>query len=162
MKSIKLSLLLMVLTIIVFACKKETETPTPNPAPTKAEILSSGKWLPSTVIVTPPIELDGNMVSNITSYIRPCELDNYYTFSKSKTYIYSNGTLKCDSNENAIQSKGTWFLTTGEKYLVLNNEDTNNSDSLYLTFFSKDSLVYKTNTKFEGKIHELKRTIVKK
>jgi len=117
MKSIKLSLLLVAISIFVFAYKKETASPTKSSPPTKTEILAEGKWQNSTTLATPPIDINGKMVTNICGYIKACELVNYYTFTKNKTYALNNGAKKCDTNEEDIKAKGTWQITADDKYL---------------------------------------------
>lgn len=163
MKSIKLSVLLVVLAIIVFACKKEEPSPSPSvpPAPTYSDIIASGKWQASLYLITPPIDLagDGNLISDLTPYINSCQIDNFYIFYKNKTFIEDNGTEKCDSADKQINSQGTWAISPTNKHLILK---TSTTDSLNIDHLTKDSMVVRNYTRYDGNIRELKRTYILK
>jgi hypothetical protein len=109
---LKNGLILLAFIAIAFtACKDDEETTTPSK--TKMELLTSGSWIPT------------NLLLNDTSFwdIMPaCSKDDFFTFKSDGTYITDEGATKCDPMDPQT-STANWSFNANQTKVTIDGDE---------------------------------------
>jgi len=104
--------------LVMFACKKkDDDNPTGGSGGSRTDLLVNS-WKLTNAQLPPPLD-----TFDIWSLIDSCEKDDIITFERNGTGTYSNGIIKCDSNEMDTESL-TWMWTNNEASLTITRSDT--------------------------------------
>ncbi len=120
MKGILPSYGLLFLTAFFVGCgKDDASRVTPTPV-TMSEALKGNKWQLNSLIVYEPANTP---ILNLTTIsFRPCELDNYFTFSVDNIFREVQGGQICITQRNSkfyLMSGGPWLLNENDSTLTI-------------------------------------------
>jgi hypothetical protein len=125
----KINLLLIVsLFLATLSCKKDD-------APTKKDLLTGKNWILTAETVSPAIDYDGILVTDLYAQMDDCDKDDINKFNANGTYTFEEGATKCDVNDPQIYDAGTWAFNSDQTILVLTSpsEGTKNAEIIELT-----------------------------
>lgn len=113
----KINLLLIVsLFLATLSCKKDEE-------PTKKELLCGKNWTLVAETVSPAINLNGTLITDLYSQLEDCSKDDIGIFNTNGTYTFEEGPTKCDVNDPQVWDSGTWVFNSDQTILVLTGSD---------------------------------------
>ncbi|WP_400192554.1 hypothetical protein [Hymenobacter sp. B81] len=109
------------------ACKKDKD-----PEPSKTDLLTDSDWILSAHTVSPAMEMNGQLTTDLFPHVRPCDRDDVLQFDRPNAYFLDEGASKCGSGPQS--SPGTWAFTDNETVLrtQLNGKDANTYNLLEL------------------------------
>lgn len=99
------------LAIISFTACKKKENPT-TVTYTKADTLQNGKWKLTSALAA------GGLV-DLTTSMKDCQKDNFYTFNADKTITIDEGATKCNASDVSPRSDGNWSLSSDYKQITV-------------------------------------------
>ena len=111
MKLTKGIILIAIAMFAIASCKESEDDSTPT-AKTKTELITSGSWMVS------------DMLINGTSFLalmEPCEKDNFMTFKTNGTYITDEGATKCDAADPQTTTDN-WSFSSDEKKITIDGD----------------------------------------
>ncbi len=139
--------IIILITILTFAssCKKNE-----TPAASKTDLLCFPTWVVDSITVSPPLNMNGTMVTNVKASLPICETDDSQKFNSNKTYNVKSNS-RCIGDTSAFT--GTWnFLDSESKISTMDMYDTSTYNIISLEggvmkltetqTFPQDSTVY--------------------
>lgn len=116
----KFTILVMALAFVaaIGSCKKD-ENNTPMPGKTKTAILTSNVWKQTARTISPSIDVNGTMVTDLYALDDECDKDDLYKFKADKTFTQEEGATKCDPSDPQVYATGTWTFNADETQLIL-------------------------------------------
>ncbi len=109
----KTNLLLIVsLFLAALSCKKDEE-------PTNKELLCGKNWILTAETVSPAINFDGILISDLYAQMDDCTKDDVSKFNTNGTYTFEEGATKCDVNDPQVWDSGTWVFNSDQTILVI-------------------------------------------
>lgn len=111
MKLTKGIILIAIAFFAIASCKESTDDETPT-AKTKTELITSGSWIVSDMLV------------NGTSFFAlmdACSKDDFMTFKTNGTVITDEGATKCDAADPQTSSDN-WSFSTDEKKITIDGD----------------------------------------
>ncbi len=151
----KINLLLIVsLFIATLSCKKDEE-------PTKKELLCGKNWILTAETVSPAINFNGILITDLYSQLDDCTKDDISIFNTNGTYTFEEGATKCDVNDPQVWDSGTWVFNSDETILVLTSpgNGTVNAEIIELT---SSKIVVSQESTIEGIKYTITDTYQKK
>ena len=100
--------IIILISILTFAssCKKNE-----TPSATKTDLLCLPNWAVDSITVSPALDMNGTMVTNLKAALPKCETDDIQKFNSNKTYnVKSN--FRCAGDTTTFN--GTWNFLDGE------------------------------------------------
>jgi hypothetical protein len=121
-------LLIVSLFLASLSCKKDDE-------PTKKDLLCGKSWILISETVSPAINFNGTLITDLFSQLEECTKDDIFIFNTNGTYTFEEGPTKCDVNDPQVWDSGTWVFNSDETILVLSSPTmgTMNSEIIELT-----------------------------
>jgi len=121
-------LLIVSLFLATLSCKKDD-------APTKTDLLSGKNWILTAETVSPAIDYNGNLVTDLYAQMDDCDKDDISKFNANGTYTFEEGATKCDVNDPQVWESGTWVFNSDQTILILTSldMDTVNAEIIELT-----------------------------
>ena len=109
----KINLLLIVsLFLVTLSCKKDEE-------PSKKELLCGKNWILTAETVSPAINFNGVLITDLYAQMDGCTKDDISKFNTNGTYTFEEGATKCDVNDPQVWDSGTWVFNSDQTILVL-------------------------------------------
>ena len=105
-------LLIVSLFLVTLSCKKDEE-------PSKKDLLCGKDWILKAETVSPAINFDGILISDLYAQMDDCTKDDISKFNTNGTYTFEEGATKCDVNDPQVWDSGTWVFNSDETILVL-------------------------------------------
>lgn len=118
----KLTLILMVAALaFATSCKKDEDSnsPAPTSSKSKTEKLTARAWKVTARTISPAINVNGTMVTDLHALDDECDKDDLYKFKIDKTFTLEEGATKCDPADPQIYGTGTWAFNADETQLIL-------------------------------------------
>ncbi len=103
----------------ISSCKKD-EYNNPMPGKTKADILTSKIWKQTARTISPTVDINDTMVTDLYALDYECDKDDLYKFKKDNTFTQDEGATKCDPSDPQVYAFGTWAFNADETQLILN------------------------------------------
>jgi hypothetical protein len=152
----KLNLLLIAsLFLVTFSCKKD------DAPPSKKDLLSGKNWVLVSQTVSPGINFNGTLITDLYAQMDDCSKDDISKFNSNGTYTFEEGATKCDVNDPQVFDSGTWVFNSDETILVLTSPSsgTVNAEIVELTSSkcvitqeeTLDGIVYTITNTFQSK-----------
>ncbi len=151
----KLNLLLIAsLVLVTLSCKEDED-------PSKKELLSGKNWVMVSQTVSPAINFNGTLITDLFAQMDDCSKDDISKFNSNGTYTMEEGATKCDVNDPQVFDSGTWVFNSDETILVLTSpiNGTINAEIIELTSSkcvisqeeTLDGIVYTITNTFQAK-----------
>lgn len=106
---------------IAISCKKKKDN---NTTKTKMELLTAGSWKRTALISNPAYDwyADGTFATDILSVMKPCEKDNFDTYSTNGMVETNEGPTKCEASDPQTWAV-TWTFAGNETKLIFDGYD---------------------------------------
>ena len=93
--------LMPILLVYFVCCSKDNDQNTSN-----LDLITSGKWIPESIIYNPPIDYLGNgvIVADVYTLYEPCEKDNTLEFILPSILKFDEGATKCSPSDPQNES----------------------------------------------------------
>lgn len=106
--------------LYLISCTKDNNPPGPG-----SDLLTSGKWVPESIIYNPPIDylFNGTLISDVYPYYDSCERDNTLEFALPNILKYDEGPTKCFKDQPQVDY-GSWKLVNNDKQVEINDSFT--------------------------------------
>jgi hypothetical protein len=86
------------------------------------EMLLTGKqWTLNDWSVSPPYEVDGEMITDLYALMPECAKDDFMVLNNDGTLVKDNGDLMCSENDPQT-TDGTWNISADRSMLRINLE----------------------------------------
>jgi hypothetical protein len=108
---------LFLFTGLIFSCSKSSDSTTTVTPKTTTELLAgtvSRSWKSTSAKAKNAQNLEVDFFS-ISTYNKPCILDNLLVIFPNKTYELREGALKCAATDPDLILKANWTLSTDQK-----------------------------------------------
>jgi hypothetical protein len=105
---------IVMLTFLVFNCKKDEKVTT-----SKKDLLSGKSWIMTAETISPAINVNGTMITDLYSQTANCTKDDIGKFNSNGTYTLEEGPTKCSVNDPQVFETGTWTLNSDETIIVM-------------------------------------------
>ncbi|MBK0403702.1 lipocalin family protein [Adhaeribacter sp. BT258] len=131
--------LLTVACVFLFAaCDDEDEEANLN----RTQLLTSGAWQISSSTVNPARDFngDGTPETDLTQFIKPCNLDDITIYKTDKTYSEEEGATKCNPASPQVYGTGTWSLGNNDTELTTTATGASSSITYKIEEISANSL----------------------
>ncbi len=116
-----MALMLLVSAAILTAssCKKDDDE-----QKSKTDLITSGSWKVTNMIVDPPIVMEGMEFSDLFAFMPDCAKDDFMTFHSDGTVVNDEGASKCDAGDPQT-STGTWSFNDAETQIIMQEDQGN-------------------------------------
>ncbi|HIF15369.1 MAG TPA: hypothetical protein EYQ86_08670 [Bacteroidetes bacterium] len=118
-------ILLVILLIISTSCNKDdTNPPNPptTPPPTNTQLLTGESWMRTAMTIDTAILPDSTNTSlnsnDLYPFIDACEHDNIIHFSSNSTFVYEEGSSKCNTSDPDTIASGAWVFNSNETKII--------------------------------------------
>ncbi|QJW88318.1 hypothetical protein HNV11_02480 [Spirosoma taeanense] len=108
------------------ACKKTNDIVKPDGATTGTQAFVGKRLILSAFTMSPAVDFDGDgkVDPDLMAFMQECDKDNTIVFEKGGRLSGDNGALRCDDDEPATGSAGTWSYDEQTKILrIIDAED---------------------------------------
>jgi hypothetical protein len=110
------------------SCKKDDDGPKSN-----TETISGKKFKVTAMTIDPAVEVGGNTITDLFSFMPDCSKDDYMVMNSDGTATFDEGATKCEPDDPQTES-GTWaFLDNETKLSVTYDGDTEVYNIIELT-----------------------------
>jgi len=110
----KLNLLLIAsLFLATISCKKD------DSAPSKKELLTGKNWVLTAETVSPAINFNGVLITDLYAQMESCTKDDVSKFNSDGTYTFEEGASKCDPSDPQVWDSGTWVFNSDQTIIVM-------------------------------------------
>lgn len=117
----KITLLVMSVAMLALgSCKKDDDN-NPTPSTSKTGILIAKPWKETARTISPAIDINGKMVTDLYAEGEECDNDDIYKFNADKTYVAEEGATKCNPADPQVWDTGTWSFNADETQLIVNS-----------------------------------------
>lgn len=111
MKLTKGIILIAIAMFAIASCKESEDDSTPT-AKTKTELITSGSWMVSDMLING---------TSFLAFMEPCEKDNFMTFKTNGTFITDEGATKCDAADPQTTTDN-WSFSSDEKKVTIDGD----------------------------------------
>jgi hypothetical protein len=117
MKKAHVLFVLSAFVIFFSSCKKDDAAPA-----TRADILAGKVWRLEAHTISPGVQVQGQILTDIFQYFGTTYQDNLIKFNRNpNTYTVEEGQTKANQTGSQVTDAGSWMLNSDETVLVLHS-----------------------------------------
>lgn len=113
------------------ACKKDKKS--------KTELLTNNSWKVKAMIVTPAIDIFGELITDLYAYADDCTKDDFRTFKDNGQVVTDEGPTKCGPNYPQTTTE-TWIFNSDETVITFTDAAGTSSYDATVTTLGENEL----------------------